>query len=108
MTEVKLVRLQTGEELLGKVETTETGYSIKNAAIVLPAGQGKIGLAPYMPYCEIEKGFEVKEQHVMFVVDPVTEFANEYSTNFGSGLVVPTSGELVGAPVGAPDLKLTT
>ena len=108
MAEVKLVRLQTGEELIAKTEKTDGKYTLKNVAIVLPAGQGKIGLAPYMPYCEIEKGFEVKEQHVMFVVDPVTEFANEYSTNFGSGLVVPTSGELVGAPVGAPDLKLTT
>ena len=104
MTKVKLVRLQTGEELIAKTEKTEEGYSLKNAAIVLPAGQGKIGLAPYMPYCDIEKGFDVKDQHIMFIVDPVAEFANEYSTNFGSGLVIPTAGDLVGAP----DLKLTT
>ncbi len=110
MSEVKLVRLQTGEELIAKIEKTDNGYILKNSAIVLPAGQGKIGLAPYMPYCEIEKGFEVKEQHIMFILDPVTEFANEYSTNFGSGLVVPTAGEVIGAPVGvdSPDLKLTT
>ena len=108
MTEVKLVRLQTGEELLGKVETTETGYSIKNAAIVLPAGQGKLGLVPFMPYCDIEDGFEVKEEHTLFVVDPIIDLINEYSSSFGSGLVIPSAGEVVGAPAGVPDLKLTT
>ena len=108
MAEVKLVRLQTGEELLAKTEKTETGYLLKKVAIVLPAGQGKIGLAPYMPYCDTDDGLEVKESHVMFVMKPVAEFANEYSSNFGSGLVVPTAGDVVGAPVGAPDLKLTT
>ena len=108
MSEVKLVRLQTGEEIIAKVEQTDTGYTLKNAAIVLPAGQGKLGLAPYLPYCEIENGFDLKEQHVMFVVDPITDFANEYSTSFGSGLVVPSAGEVIGAPAGIPDLKLTT
>jgi hypothetical protein len=108
MSKIKLVRLQTGEEIIAKTEKTETGYILKNSAIVLPAGQGKLGLAPYLPYCDIENGFELKEQHIMFVVDPITEFANEYSTNFGSGLVVPSAGDVIGAPVGAPPLKLTT
>ena len=107
MAEVKLVRLQTGEELIAKTEKTKTGYILKNAAIVLPAGQGKLGLAPYLPYCDIEDGFELKEQHIMFVVDPITEFANEYNMSFGSGLVVPDSS-VIGAPVGPPPLKLTT
>ena len=35
------------------------------------------------------------------------EFANEYNSSFGSGLIVPDSG-VIGAPVGSPPLKLTT
>tara|TARA_R100001082_G_C4310334_1_gene136452 strand:+ start:537 stop:821 length:285 start_codon:yes stop_codon:yes gene_type:complete len=94
--------------LIGKTEKTEEGYSMKNVAIVLPAGQGKIGLAPFMPYCDMDEGLQLKDRHVVFVIDPVTEFANEYSTSFGSGLVVPSAGDVVGAPAGMPDLKLTT
>jgi len=46
----------------------------------------------------------------MFVVDPVTEFKNQYNTAFGSGIVVPDQNmAMAAAPMGAdtPSLKLT-
>ena len=116
MSEIQIVRLQTGEEIIAKVEVSDDSYFLKNPAIILPAGQGKVGLAPYLPYCEIsEDGLEIDKKFVMFVSTPVSEFMNQYSTAFGSGLLVPDNTLAGAAPVPAgaastseiPTLKLT-
>ena len=113
MTEVKIVRMGTGEEIIGKVTDNGDSCTIKNPAIIIPAGEGKIGLAPYLPYAEIkENGLEVYKNHIMFIANPMKEFVNEYNSAFGSGIVVPTAP--MGGPMGddgfkdAPPLKLTT
>jgi hypothetical protein len=105
MSEIKIVRLQTGEEIIAKCKENKDSVVLKKMAIIIPAGQGRIGLSPFLPYCDIpDEGMTFNKKHVMFIVDPVSEFINEYNTAFGSGLVVPDSG-VVGA---VPNLKLTT
>ena len=118
MEEVKVVRLQTGEELICKVTEKKDTITITNVAIILPAGQGKIGLGEYLPYCEFgDAGMCVKKSHVVFMLDPVDEFKNQYNGAFGSGLVIPdpiTSAALtnmnpsgpVGEGSGTGNLKL--
>ena len=112
MSEVKIVRMGTGEEMIGKVTNNGDSCTIKNPAIIIPAGEGKIGLAPYLPYADIEDGLEVHMNHIMFIAKPMKEFVNEYNAAFGSGIVVPTGP--MGGPMGdeafkdAPPLKLTT
>ena len=111
MSEVKILRLTSGEELIGKVEQVDdVSYIIKKAAIILPVGEGRVGLAPYLPYCDVEDGIEILSRFVMFVVDPVTEFKNQYNSVLGSGVVVPDSAMVGASPVGSgdiPSLKLT-
>jgi hypothetical protein len=43
----------------------------------------------------------VPASYVMFTADPVTDLANEFSSAFGSGIVVPSKD------MTAPGLKLT-
>jgi len=111
MVEVKNIRLQTSEEIGTKVNDEKDTILLKKPALILPAGQGRIGLVPYIPYGEIpEDGLEIKKSHVVFIVDPANEFLNEYNSAFGSGLVVAGAG--VGmqgpeGPGGSPALKLT-
>ena len=103
MSEVKILRLTSGEELIGKVEKTDDdSYIIKKPAIILPVGEGRVGLAPYLPYCEVDDGLEVSSRFVMFDVEPVVEFKNQYNSALGSGVVIPEG------PSGVPSLKLTT
>ena len=105
MSEIKIVRLQTGEEIIAKYTENKDTVTLKKMAIIIPAGQGRIGLSPFLPYCDIpDDGMEFNKKHVMFIANPVSEFVSEYNAAFGSGLVVPDSG-IVGA---VPDLKLTT
>ena len=100
MSEVKLFRLNSGEEVLAKVlETTSSDWTIKTPAIILPMGNGKLGLAPWLPYCDTDN-MTIRFKAVAFVVTPKTALVNEYSSSFGSGLVTPDR------EVEAPQLKL--
>ena len=105
MSEVKIIRLTTGEEVLCKAEKTDTGWKANKAALIVPAGQGSIGLMGWMPYTKAyDNGIEIKDANVMFVSEPHDELLNEYNDAFGSGLVVPKKG----AVTDASGLKLTT
>lgn len=108
MSEVKLVRMKSGEELIGKVSETENGYRVEKPTVLVPTGNGSVGLMPYMPYTKaVDEGLDVPADFVLFVLELHTELLNHYNTNFGSGLFVPET-----APVGvngtdAHNLKLS-
>lgn len=105
MSEIKIVRVQSGEEIMGKVVEVDGAVTITDPAILLPAGDNRIGLAPFMPYAAFSE-LKFKEQHVMFILDPIEEFANQY-TQAVSGLTIPSAAE--SAAINAADgLKLTT
>jgi hypothetical protein len=98
---IQVVGLVTGEQLIAKVEEKENGLLLKNAAILLPAGKGELGMAPWIPYCETDNGVLVKTNTIAWSVSAKTDLANHYNTAFGNGLVVPAPQEVV-----APELKL--
>ena len=100
---VKIFGLQTGEQILGQVieENADNGTCmIKNPAVLVPAGQGKLALVPWLPYAEYEDGVQVRG--VLFSVVPTEGLLKEYNTGFVSGLVVPSS------KIQTPSLKITT
>jgi len=88
MSEVKLIGLVTGEQLIVKVEdSTGTAWQVKNPVILMPMGEGKLGFAPWLPYAEINTVF-IKTDKIIFEATPQTELYNKYNSAFG-GLVVP-------------------
>ena len=103
MSEVKILRLTSGEELIGKVTQSGNSYNIKKAYILIPMGQGQIGFAPYMPYTKAEDGIDIPDMHVMFALHPMIEMENQYTSAI-SGLVTAPAG--MGKILGA-GLKLS-
>ena len=102
---VKLVGLQGGEQLIAQIVNEDFANGIvtlKNPAILIPAGQGKLALVPWLPYTNAEEGMTTRG--VNFIVAPQESLLNEYNTGFISGLVVP-SKSVQPAPAG---LKLVT
>jgi hypothetical protein len=75
-----ILRLVSGEELIGKVSfDEETGsYTIQKPFILIPVGEGKIGFAPYMGYANHGDGLEISEIFVMFQTEPVKEMEAKY------------------------------
>ena len=105
----KIVKVQTGEELIATVTENFEGdkvvsYTLKNPCMVVPmptkGGGANIAVVPWMASVKDTK-VTVPASYVMFTADPVTDLANEFSSAFGSGIVVPSKD------VTAPGLKLT-
>jgi len=108
MSEVKLVRLKSGEELIGKYTINEGGTAhLDSPVILVPTGEGSVGLMPYMPYTNVaDDGMDLPDDFVLFVLDLKPELENHYNSQFGNGLVVPKGPQGQGL-VDAAGLKLT-
>jgi len=91
MSEVKLVRMKSGEEIIGKYLINEDGSThLDKPVILVPTGEGSVGLMPYMPYTSVsDSGLDIPEDFVLFVLSVHEELLNHYNAQFGSGLVVP-------------------
>lgn len=101
MSNVQLIGLVSGEQIIAKVELIENVYSIKNPAIIVPVGKGELALAPWLPYTTVDQtGVTISKERVIFTLTPQPELANNYNENFGSGLIIPDK------TVSAPKLSL--
>jgi hypothetical protein len=96
---IKVVRLISGEELMGSVSELSdgSGLHIKNVCQIVASysdtttATARVGLSPFMPYSQSSDGIDLKNHYIGFIVDPVNELTNEYNQVFGSGLVLPPS-----------------
>lgn len=105
----KIVKVQTGEELIASVTENFEGdkvasYTLKNPCMVVPmptkGGGANIAVVPWMASVKEQK-MTVPASYVMFTAEPAPDLANEFNSAFGSGIVVPSK------EVTAPGLKLT-
>jgi hypothetical protein len=101
MSEVKIVRLTSGEELIAKTEETKTTITLKKPAVLIPAGKDQLAFGQWLPYADIKDGIEISKDYVVFVVAPMDEMAQQYDQAFGSGLIVPKND------IATPGLKFT-
>jgi hypothetical protein len=104
-TEIKIVRLISGEELIGEV-TEYTSNDVQKVLIEKPAlvvlqrpttAQDQVGIALYnwLPYTTAEKeGVVVEKNNVVFIVTPEEGLTRSYRERFSlKGLVLPGSGK---------------
>ena len=97
MTEIKVFKLISGEELIGKVEVTGRGYTIEApATILMQQTKEGVGLAlmPYMPYTEGK--VTLFTQCIATEGEPSKKMINEYNRLFGSGIEIAPASALVG------------
>lgn len=93
-TEIQIMRLTTGEELICTTKTEDTSsrgrvYHISDIAILIPTEANSLGLAPFVPYSTAStKGVEIAEKDVMFVTEPVDDLKKQYQNMF-SKLMTP-------------------
>lgn len=76
MSDVQIVRLSTGEEVVAKVSYDKGFYTLTDGILLVPAGEGKIGMVPFVPYAK-RTPVVVSDQHVMFVVEPADELKKQ-------------------------------
>ena len=90
-----LVRLSSGEEIVGEVTETETHITIKNGYSLIPAGEGKIGFMAFMSYTKAEEGVTISKQFVLFMVEPKDQLVEQVKS-MNSSIVVPPKGIITG------------
>jgi len=99
---VKIFRLNSGEEILSRFEMTDTHVTLKDPAILIPVGEGQIGLMPWMMYTKASKGIEISRSFIAFSVDPLDELKAQYDASLNKGIVTPSKNINTGS-----SLKLT-
>ncbi len=89
---IKLLRLQTGEDIIAEVKEEPFNFVLKNPCVVYirPGSNNNatIGLTRWIPYAE-SKEIKVDEKWVVVLTDPAEDLKNEYNKAFGSGIIVP-------------------
>ena len=96
MIDVKLIRIVTGEEIIGEVlsETDDT-ITVQNGLVVLPSAQG-VGFAPWATVISKEEPeIEVSKKHIVYVVAVQEDVSLKYNEMFGSKLKLPQSKKLI-------------
>tara|TARA_B110000858_G_scaffold129905_1_gene147674 strand:+ start:143 stop:463 length:321 start_codon:yes stop_codon:yes gene_type:complete len=88
MSNLQIVKLSSGEELLGKVSDLELDgrqlIQIEQPAVVMiqshPTEEGKfnVALAPYAPYAD-KNLVSIMPQHVVALMAPVNNIIEEYN-----------------------------
>lgn len=93
MSEVKIFRLSTGEDVIGqKINSKQSEHTtIKQAFVIVPmqskpGGPVSLALTPYMPYAE-DDTLSIKSYNIVAEVEPKTEIKNSYNQHLGAGIV---------------------
>ena len=98
MSDIVIYKLNSGEEIIGELVSSETETSfIKNAAVVMlqrtEQGVG-VALMPYMPYCDGSVKFF--KSCIIAQGEPSQNMINEYNRIYGSGIQIAPASALVG------------
>ena len=96
MSEVQLVRVVSGEEVLAKIENMGEATSFDKPHIIIPTQAKGIALMPWCPYSNIqEDGVVVPNDKIMFITTPHNDLVKEYTTMV-TGIEMPTAGDIAG------------
>ena len=101
MSNVKIVKLVSGEELLAEVtELASTlPVTLKNPVriLVIPnkldPKTPQVGFAPWAEFSE-EKTFAIDKSHILCIMTPINEFVQQYRSMFG-GIIPAAQSKLI-------------
>ena len=90
--QIKLLRLTSGEEIIAEIshELNNT-IMVYDAILMIPAGEGKIGFMPWMPYTRAKDGLVLRKEDVMFIIDPIDSLIDQFKSA-RSGITMPPKG----------------
>jgi len=88
---IKIIRLNSGEELLAETSISNGVYTLKDVSIIIPTENG-VGLMDFMAYSTVpEKGLEIKSDFIAFTTEPVDGLRKQYEKAY-SKIITPSQG----------------
>jgi hypothetical protein len=87
MSDIKVVRLISGEELVCEVsyygDLNDEFLTLRDIAILIPTDQHSLGLAQYLSYTMADvDGLTVRKSQVLFTARPTEGLMNKYQEMF--------------------------
>jgi len=96
MTNVKLFRIITGEEVIADLlSEDESTVTVQNGLVVLPSGQN-VGFAPWATVIDKDNPeITVSKTHVVYIAELDEGICKKYNEIYGSKLVTPDKKKLI-------------
>ena len=93
MSDVKILRLITGEDVIAKVEENDQGLSLNKPFVIIPHQQGpgkpvQLMMTLYSPYSKSDR-VTIKNDKVISMVEPKEEILSSYQQNTSSIVTAP-------------------
>jgi hypothetical protein len=98
---ILVLKLTSGEDVLGDAEIIQDEWRIKNpvgiAVVRGKDGQPNVGLAPFPLHAPQKKDatIDISPSSVVYSYVPAQEFIDNYNQIFGSGIVLPTPKQII-------------
>jgi len=93
MSEIKVFRLSTGEDIIGqKLESGKSEHiTLKQTFVIVPmqskpGGPIQLMLTPYLPYAK-DDIIHININMIISEVDPKIDIRNSYNLHLGTGIV---------------------
>ena len=88
---IKIVKLVTGEEVICEYKEEENNVILENPIIIatVPSEEGII-IAMTLPWMLVsgKNTFTLDKNYIIYSDEPSEELSNQYSSQFGSGIVI--------------------
>ena len=94
MSDIRLVKLKSGEELIGDVTVVGDTVTIANPCQIMPTPEG-LGFSPW-PTLSKHGPVSISRDWVMCITDPVDPARDGWNSKFGSGIVLTSNMQLNG------------
>jgi hypothetical protein len=87
---VKIIRLLSGEEIICNLTVNNNDtVTVKDPSILIPSPEGKLLLAKWIPYGNVQDGITINTRNIIFTVDPQKELSDHFTNVVVNNLVVP-------------------
>lgn len=90
---IAITRLSSGEEIVSDLKIAGDTYQLIDPMIIIPTGNGNIGISKFLPYADAEV-LQISKKFVMFTVPPVAQLLALYHQHT-SPVIVPEIKEIV-------------
>ena len=91
---MKLIRLSSGEEVIGKVTDNGDSITITDGYSLIPAGEGRIGFMPFMAYTKAKDGITIDKKFIVFIIEPIDSMVDQVR-EMASGIQVAPASSIV-------------
>ena len=97
MSDVKIIRLMTGEDVIAKIGENDQGTSLSKPFVIIPTQKApgqpvQLMMTPYMPYAD-EDRITIAQDKVVTTVKPKKEILASYQKNTSS--ILTPNAELI-------------